>query len=66
MTENKNDKHNLQPGYNSSTQSMQRNADSPNDKMVIQSQEVEEWDAVITDQRRPQFRATENYGRRNY
>jgi len=35
-------------------------------EMDIKAQEIEEWDVVITDQRRPQFRSSENYGRRNY
>jgi len=66
MTENKNDQHNQQAVNNSGQQSTQHNADSTRDKMNIQVQEIEEWDVVIPDQRRPQFRSSENYGRRNY
>lgn len=35
MTENKNDQHSQQPGYNSGPQTTQHNADSPNDKITI-------------------------------
>ena len=66
MTENKIDQPSQQPCYNSGRQSTQHKADSPNDKITIQVQEIEEWDVVITDQRRPQFRADENYRRRNF
>ena len=66
MTENKNDQHSQQAVNNSGRQSTQRNADLSRDKMTIQMQEIEEWDVVITDQRRPQFRADENYRRRNF
>ena len=66
MTENKIDQPSQQPCYNSRRQSTQRNADLPRDKMTIQMQEIEEWDVVIPDQRRPQFRSDENYRRRNF
>lgn len=66
MTENKNDQHSLQAGNNSGEQSMQRNENSPRDKTTIQVQEIEEWDLVMPDQRRPQFRSNENYRRRNF
>jgi hypothetical protein len=66
MTENKNDQHSLQAVNNSGGQSTQQNANSPRDKTTIQVQEIEEWDLVIPDQRRPQFRSDENYRRRNF
>jgi len=66
MTENKNDQQSQQTSKNSVQQSTQPTSDSDLDKISIKVQEIEEWDVVIRDQRRPQFRCSENYGRRNY
>ena len=66
MSENKNDQHSQQPAANFVQQSTQNTSDSDPDKISVKEQEIEEWDEVITDQRRPQFRCSENYGRRNY
>ena len=66
MAEIKNDQHCQQPAGNSGQQSIQHNSDSDHSEMNIKALEIEEWDVVITDQRRPQFRCSENYGRRNY
>ncbi|MEO8416259.1 MAG: hypothetical protein ABI472_21540 [Ginsengibacter sp.] len=66
MTENKIDQHSLQDRNNSIRQSTQRNADLRPDETIIEVQEIEEWDVIIPDQRRPQFRSDENYSRRNY
>jgi len=65
MTESKNDQHPRQPATNFVQQPTQPTYASDPDKISIQAQEIEEWDEVITDQRRPQFRCSENYGRRN-
>ncbi|HEY8689098.1 MAG TPA: hypothetical protein VIM07_07675 [Chitinophagaceae bacterium] len=65
MAENKNDQHPQQPADNSWQQSTQHPSDSDLDKSS-KVQEIEEGDVVIIDQRRPQFRYSENYGRRNY
>lgn len=65
MTESKNDQHTRQPVTNFVQQSTQPAYASDPDKISIEVQEVEEWDEVITNQRRPQFRCSENYGRRN-
>jgi len=69
MAENKNDQHTQQPEGNSRLQSVQESSDSDLNTANIKKQEVheiEELNVVITDQRRPQFRLSENYGRRNY
>ncbi|MDQ6843829.1 MAG: hypothetical protein M3Z92_05690 [Bacteroidota bacterium] len=66
MTENKNDQHSQQTSNNSDQQSTQHTSDSDPDKINIKTQEIEEWDVVMTDQRRPQFRSSENFRRRNY
>ena len=55
MIENKNDQHSQQTSNNSVQQSTQHTSDSDLDKISIKVQEIEEWDAVITDQRRLQF-----------
>jgi len=65
MTENKNDQHSQQTSNDSIQQSTQQTSDSDQDKINIEVEEIEEWDVVVTDQRRPQFRYNENYGRRN-
>jgi len=66
MTENKNDQHSQQTSNDSIQQSTQQTSDPDQDKIKIEVEEIEEWDVVVTDQRRPQFRYNENYGRRNY
>ncbi len=66
MTENKNDQHSHQTRNNSIQQSGQNTSDSGRDNPNVKEQEIEEWDVVRTDQRRPQFRFSENYGRRNF
>jgi len=65
MTENKNDQHSQLTSNDSIQQSTQQTSDSDQDKINIEVEEIEEWDVVVTDQRRPQFRYNENYGRRN-
>ena len=65
MTENKNDQHSQLTSNDSIKQSTQQTSDSDQDKINIEVEEIEEWDVVVTDQRRPQFRYNENYGRRN-
>jgi hypothetical protein len=54
-----------QPGINSALEANRRIEDASLFKTNIVSEEMEEWDRVSTDQRRPQFRSAENYGRRN-
>lgn len=66
MTENKNDQHCQQTSNDSIQQPTQQPSNVNLDKMDIKVEEIEEWDVVVTDQRRPQFRYNENYGRRNY
>ena len=66
MTENKNDQPSQQTSNDSIQQSTQQISDSDQDKIKIEVEEIQEWDVVVTDQRRPQFRYNENYGRRNY
>ncbi|HEY5408398.1 MAG TPA: hypothetical protein VIJ92_14990 [Ginsengibacter sp.] len=65
MTETKNDQHSQLTSNDSIQQSTQQTSDSDPDKINIEVEEIEEWDVVVTDQRRPQFRYNENYGRRN-
>ncbi len=67
MTENKNDQP-PEPAGSSCEQSIERSSDLDLSTANIKIQELqksEELDIVITDQRRPQFRSSENYGRRN-
>ena len=66
MPENKIDQHLQQTADISCQQSIQHTSDSDLDKRNIKVEEIEEWDVVATDQRRPQFGVNENYGRRNY
>ena len=66
MAKNKNDQDSQQPAGSSVQQSIQHSSDSDLSEMNIKVQEIEEWDVVITDQRRPQFRSEENYRRRNF
>jgi len=66
MAEIKNDQYSQQPSGNPGRQSTQDTSDSNLDKISIKVQEIEEWDVVISNQRRPQFRSNENYGRRNF
>jgi hypothetical protein len=66
MPENYNDLRSQQSGSKSPQQTAQNNSSSPRDKLSITIQDEEEWDIKITDQRRPQFRASENYRRRNF
>jgi hypothetical protein len=65
VPEIKNDQHIEQSSGNFGQQPTQLSSDSHLNEMDIKEQEIEEWDAVITDQRRPQFRSSENYGRRH-
>jgi len=65
MKENKNDQLSQQASDIYLTQSTQPTSDSEPDKIKIEEEEIEEYD-LVTDQRRPQFRFSENYGRRNY
>ena|ERR1017187_1769452 len=66
VPEIKNDQYSEQSPGNFSQQPTQLSSDSHLNEIDIKVQEIEEWDAVMTDQRRPQFRSSENYGRRNY
>ena len=66
MPEIKNDQPSQQLPRNSNQQPTQHISEPDPNKMDIKVGEPDEWDAVITDQRRPQFRCSENYGRRNY
>ncbi|MDQ6905171.1 MAG: hypothetical protein M3139_19450 [Bacteroidota bacterium] len=66
MAENKNDQYSPQTNNNSNQQSTQPTSDSDPDKINDKFQEIEEWDVVVSDERRPQFRCSENYGRRNF
>lgn len=66
MPENKIDQHPQQTADDSGHQSIQDTSDSDLDKEYIKVEEIEEWDVIATDQRRPQFGCNENYGRRNY
>jgi len=66
MPENKNEPDISQPGSNFSQQSTMQNSDSDVNKININEQETEEWDVVVTDQRRPQFRSNENNRGRNF
>ena len=54
-----------QHGTSSAPEATQRSESSGLVKTNIVSEEIEEWDVVSSDQRRPQFRSAENYGRRN-
>lgn len=70
MPEHINDHHSQQPPGNSVQQPVQYSSDPDLNKANILVPETEErdeeGDLVITDQRRPQFRLSENYGRRNF
>lgn len=70
MTEHKNDQYSQQPPGNSVRLLVQHSPDPDLNNANIIVPETEEWDeevdVVITDQRRPQFRFSENYGRRNF
>ena len=66
MTENKNDQRSQQTSDNYIQQSIQQTSDTDPDKINIEVEEIEEYDVILSDQRRPQFRFSENYGRRNY
>ncbi len=66
MTENNNDYRSQQSDSKSPQQTSQNDSSSPYEKLNITVEDAEEWDVKITDQRRPQFRANENYRRRNF
>jgi hypothetical protein len=66
MPEIKNDQLSQQSPATSGQQTTQQSSDPDLNKVDIKVQETEEWDAVITDERRPQFRYNENFGRRNF
>ena len=66
MTENNNNQHSQQTSNLSfQQQSTQQTSASDPDNINIED-EIEEYDVVVTEQRRPQFRYSENYVRRNY
>ena len=65
MIENNNDYRSQQSDSKSPQQTSQNNSSSPDDKLNITVQE-DEQEVKVTDQRRPQFRANENYRRRNF
>jgi hypothetical protein len=64
MMENKNDLRRQQSGNNSNQQSTWNSPPSLPDKPNIEAEDAEEWKVITTDQRRPQFRFTENNRRR--
>jgi len=66
VTDGENDQYSQQTSNNSIQQSTQQTSDSDPDKINIEVEEIQEWDVEVTDQRRPQFRYSENYGRKNY
>jgi hypothetical protein len=66
MPENNIEQHSQQQGSSFSQQSTMHNSDSDVNKLNITAQETEEWDVVVTDQRRPQFRSNENNRGRNF
>jgi len=66
MTENNNDYRSQQSDSKSLQQTSQNSSSSPDDKLNITVQDTEEWEVKVIDQRRPQFRASENYRRRNF
>jgi len=67
MTENNNNQHSQQTSNLSiQQQSTQQTSASDPDKINIEVEESKEYDVVMSDQRRPQFRYSENYVRRNY
>lgn len=66
MTENNNDYRSQQSDSKFRQQPSQNTSFSPDDKLNITVQEDEEEEVKVTDQRRPQFRANENYRRRNF
>jgi len=65
MIENNNDYRSQQSDSKFRQQTSQNTSSSPDDKLNITVQE-DEWEVKVTDQRRPQFRANENYRRRNF
>lgn len=64
MTGNKNEQQSQQTSSDSVQQSTHQPSNVNLDKMNIKVEEIEEWDVVVTDQRRPQFRYNENFGHR--
>jgi len=64
MTQSKNDQQSQKTSNDSIQQSTQQPSDDNLDKMNIKVEEIEEWNVVVTDQRRPQFRYSENFGHR--
>jgi hypothetical protein len=65
MPDNKRDQLAQQAGSDAAKHSAQINREAWQVKATIVMEEIEEWDVVSSDQRRPQFRSEENYGRRN-
>jgi hypothetical protein len=66
MTENNNDYRSQQSDSKSRQQTSQNSSSSPDDKLNNTVQDTEEREVKVTDQRRPQFRANENYRGRNF
>ena len=64
MTANKNEQQSQQTSNDSVQQSAQQPSKVNLDNSNIKMEEIEEWDVVVTDQRRPQFRYNENFGHR--
>ena len=62
MTQNNNDYCSQQSDNNPLQQTLQ-NSSSPDDKLYITVEDPEEREVKITGERRPQFRASENYRR---
>jgi len=65
MTENKDDQSSQQISNDFIQQSIQQTSDSDPDKLKIEEEDNEEYDVIVSDQRRPQFRYNENCGK-NY
>ena len=65
MTENNKDYRSQQSDNNLLQQPSQNTSSSQGDKLNITVEETEEWEVKIIEQRRPQFRASENYRRWN-
>jgi len=66
MTQNNNDYRNQQSDSKPRQQTSQNSSSSPDSKLNITVQDTEEWEVKVIDQRRPQFRASENYRRRSF
>lgn len=66
MTEDSIDKLPQHPTADSVGQSTQPNSIPDENILSVTKKEIEEWDRFKTDERKPQFRSTENYRRGYY